>query len=171
MKKQKGVTLISLVIIVIVLGILATVTIYYGRSLIKEAKLQDFKTNMLLIEASTKEYVEQVNFEKQSINNGETLENLKSKYLKGTKLAGSAVEGLVSGLIDNSKIDEYYYFTTEQLNEIGIKDVKSDNENGYYIVRYIIDEDISDNSYGAEVEIIHTQGFDGKHTLEQIKSM
>ena len=46
MKKNKGVTMISLAIMLVVLMILATITMYYGNSAVKEAKLQDLKTNM-----------------------------------------------------------------------------------------------------------------------------
>ena len=60
MKKEenKGITLMALVITIGVLIILASITIKYGGESIKQAKIQNMKTNMLLIEAKTKEFVE-----------------------------------------------------------------------------------------------------------------
>ena len=54
-KNDKGITMLSLVVMLVVLMMLATITMYYGNSAMKEAKLQDLKTNMLLIQAAVKE--------------------------------------------------------------------------------------------------------------------
>ena len=54
-ERNKGVTLATLVITIVVLLILSGITINYGVSNIKRAKIQNIKTNMLLIEAKTKE--------------------------------------------------------------------------------------------------------------------
>ena len=68
----------------------------------------------------------------------------------------------VKELINSENLSEYYYFTTEQLNELGINNAKSDGEDGYYIVRYIMDTD-------ASVEVINTKGYEGNYTIEQIE--
>ena len=44
--------MISLAIMLVLLMILATITMYYGNSALDEAKLQDLKTNMLLIQVN-----------------------------------------------------------------------------------------------------------------------
>ena len=63
MRKNKGITLISLTIMIIILIVLASVTMYYGNSIITETKIQDLVTNMLLIQATLKGNLEQYNFE------------------------------------------------------------------------------------------------------------
>ena len=65
MKKEenRGITLMALVITIGVLIILASITIKYGGESIKQAKIQNMKTNMLLIEAKTKEFVENANYD------------------------------------------------------------------------------------------------------------
>lgn len=60
--RTKGITLISLVVTVVVLIILAGITIYSGKGTIERAKLEELKTNMLLIQAKAREYVEEANF-------------------------------------------------------------------------------------------------------------
>ena len=68
MKNNKGVTMISLALTILILVILATMTMYYGESAVKEAKLQDLKTNMLLIQASLKNDLEKYHFETNSLD-------------------------------------------------------------------------------------------------------
>ena len=68
MKKNKGVTMISLAIMLVVLMVLATITMYYGNSSVKEAKLQDLKTNMLLIQANLKGDLEKYHFETNNLS-------------------------------------------------------------------------------------------------------
>lgn len=58
----KGITLIALTITIVLLLILAGISLYSGKETIEKAKLQELKTNMLLIQAKAKEYVEEVNF-------------------------------------------------------------------------------------------------------------
>ena len=89
MREQKGITLIVITLTVIVMLIIASITVYYGTDLIQNAKLQDLKTNMLLIQAKTKSGVEEVNFQSQNINDGSSLEQIKSKYGKDKILIAS----------------------------------------------------------------------------------
>ena len=60
--KDKGITIISLTITIIVITIIAGITIHIGSSMIKKANLEELKTNMLLIQAKAKQYVEEANF-------------------------------------------------------------------------------------------------------------
>ncbi len=166
MKSQAGKTFIKLMIAIIIIAIIVIVGIYYSKNMIQKTQLQDFKTNMLLIQVKAKEVLEQVSFEKNKINNNDiTLETLKEQYLVGTPLTSEMLESFpqqVKELINSENLSEYYYFTTEQLNELGINNAKSDGEDGYYIVRYIMDTD-------ASVEVINTKGYEGKYTIEQIE--
>lgn len=166
MKSQAGKTFIKLMIAIIIIAIIVIVGIYYSKNMIQKTQLQDFKTNMLLIQVKAKEVLEQVSFEKNKINNNDiTLETLKEQYLVGTPLTSEMLESFpqqVKELINSENLSEYYYFTTEQLNELGINNAKSDGEDGYYIVRYIMDTD-------ASVEVINTKGYEGNYTIEQIE--
>ena len=62
MKNNKGITLIALTITIVVLLILASITVFYGKDNIDKANLENLKTNMLLIDAKAKEYCEEANF-------------------------------------------------------------------------------------------------------------
>lgn len=58
MDKNKGITMIVLVITIALLLILAGISIQGGSSIIKRADLENLKTDMLLIKVKGKEYVE-----------------------------------------------------------------------------------------------------------------
>ena len=59
--RNDGITLVSLVITIVVLIILAGIGANSGIKTIKKAKLEEIKTNMLLIEAKAREYMEEIN--------------------------------------------------------------------------------------------------------------
>lgn len=66
-KNNKGITLIALMVTIIIIIIIAGIIIYEGSRLIDDAKYEDVKTNMLLIQAEIKNYVEQAKFENKKI--------------------------------------------------------------------------------------------------------
>ena len=80
--------MITLAVMLVILLMLATITMYYGNSAIKEAKLQDLKTNMLLIQASLKNDLEKYHFETNTMNEDEK-NSKKSEYLKGKDISSS----------------------------------------------------------------------------------
>lgn len=156
MKEQKGITLIALTITVIVMIIIAGITVYYGTDLIRNVKLQDLKTNMLLIEAKTKECVEEANFQKLDLAGASSAGLLLGEPLANNSTVQNAANA--TGKIDGD-VSQYYYLSEETLNNIGIKDV--DSEYGYFVVKY----DITN----IKVDVINTKGYKGNYTLEQIK--
>ena len=81
MKENKGITMVALVIIVILLLILVGVSTGTGGNLIKQTKLENLKTNMLLIKVKAKEYVENANF-----NLGTTFEKLTDETEKNNRI-------------------------------------------------------------------------------------
>jgi type II secretory pathway pseudopilin PulG len=173
MKKNKGITMISLMVTIVILMILATITMYYGNSAMKEAKLQDLKTNMLLIQAAVKGDLEKYHFETSNLSDANEKEAQKSNYLKGTKLANPQND-LKQEIFDEIKEDypqidgnfDYYYLNTSDLMELGIKDVESSNENGHYIVAYSMN-----SIYPNIVEVINTKGYLGNYTLSRIQAL
>lgn len=165
MKKENGITLVALTITIVVMMILASITVYFGIDLIKEVKLQDLRTNMLLIQAKAKECVEKVSFQKANVTDTATIEQIKNENLKGKKIAeNEEVKALAeqTNKIDTTQIDEYYYLDVADLEEMGIQDLKPEDY-GWFIIRYDIDN--------IKIEVINTTGYQGKYTLEEINAL
>jgi len=165
MKKQNGITLMALTITIVVMLIIAGISAYFGSDLIKEMKLQDLRTNMLLIQAKSKDWVEEVNFQTANLNaekpeDLQQINTIKAEYLKGVPLKDSEAEEEATSVGAITKdISEYYYLDETILEEMGIKGLNPDNY-GYFIVRYDIQN--------TKVDVINTMGYEGKYTLEAI---
>lgn len=165
MRKQKGITLIALTITIIVMIIIASITTYIGMDLIKQAKLQDLVTNMLLIQAKAKEYLEEVKFQTANMTDEAQIEQVKVEQLKGKKITENPevqTAAQNTGKIDTSKISEYYYLEQANLEEMGLGELNSE-EYGYFILRYDIEN--------MKIEVINTMGYNGNYTLEQLQQI
>ena len=180
MEKNNGITMVALVITVIILLILSGISINEGSNIITKSKLENIKTDMMLIKVKGKEYVENANFnlgtsfEKLTDENEKNtrLENAKTK-LKGTEIEN--IENLDSKLsITSDKFKEekenmiyYYKLSTQDLEDMGIENVKSDEKNGEYIIKYDIKN--------IEIEIYNTQGFKNEdkyyYSLSELESL
>ena len=169
---EKGISLVSLVITIIVILILTGITLKIGTKELDEANVQNLKTGMLLIEAKTKEYVEDANFELGV--KGDRIEQAKIKLgeiTKGTKILASDVISSELVGIGISQIDindgRVYKLSTQDLVDMGIKGVNSDEKEGWYIVVYDIQN--------SNCKIYNTSGIkleDGTivYSLDDIKS-
>ncbi len=155
-KNNKGITLLALVIIIVIITIIAGITIRYAMEAIRLATLQNTKTNMLLIEAKAKEYVENANFD-LGIKPEEATEEMKTKAkneLKGTlvtnrELLASKLPdiGISASDITNGNV---YKLTSEDLENMNIRGVESNDEKGWYVIVY--------NIPNASAKIYHTYG-------------
>ena len=149
-KNNNGITLIALTITIIILLILASITIYSGKESIKKAQLESLKTNMLLIKAKAKEYVEQASF-KNGVNKSEISEEAKNE-LKG-KEANASDYSKQNITINGGEI--LYKLTSDNLKEMGLKDVKL-GSNEEYLVKYNIKD--------VTVEVYNTSGYENNGT-------
>ena len=149
-KNNKGITLIILIFTIIILLILASITIYSGKESIKKAQLESLKTNMLLIKAKAKEYVEQASF-KNGVNKSEISEEAKNE-LKG-KEANASDYSKQNITINGGEI--LYKLTSDNLKEMGLKDVKL-GSNEEYLVKYNIKD--------VTVEVYNTSGYENNGT-------
>ena len=166
MKNNKGITLVALSITIVVLLILASITIFYGKDNIDKANLENLKTNMLLIDAKAKEYCEEANFK---VGTGsvptdqQELENYLKPgvdYLKEKNLTTNGASALSA--ITSTTYQYVVELTQSNLDEIGLKDVKTTNDDKY-LIGFNISED--------KVEVYNTKGIDGKYSLTEIENI
>ena len=162
---ERGITLIILVITVIVLLIITSIAIYYGNNSIKKAQLEELKTNMLLIEAKVKGYVEEVDHEMgvnpSSLSDSEKNAIRESIYTTKAglqKVSGSSVTIPPEMSIDTANA---YYLTEESLKNMGLEKLK--NSEGTYVV--VFDE------ANVTTEVYNTEGFRGKYSLTDIDNL
>ena len=162
MEKQNGVTIPVLVIGIVIIIAIVSVIVHYAEYMVEENRLQDLRTNMLLIQAETKKDLEEVCFQTAKLDSKKeedlaTINEIKNENLKGKLVQGSEIENSIPQEIN---IDENcYYLDENNLSEIGVKDLDS-NEYGYFIVKY----DFSN----ITVEVMNTKGYEGKYTLSQL---
>lgn len=162
--KDRGITLASLVITIIVLLIIAGISVYSGTDIIKRAKLEELKTNMLLIETKAKECVENANFKLGKIDNlgddeKQNRINEAKKELKGTEI--NKADNID---IEKSEYNYYYKLTEDNLKDMGLSNIKLSDTDGLYIVKYDIKN--------AKVEeIYNTKGYEGKYSLTDIEQI
>lgn len=172
MKKNRGITMVALVITIVVLLIIAGISIGAGNNAIKNSKLENLKTNMLLIEVKAKEQIENAKFRLGTSFDKATEEEKTNRVNTAkTEFIG---EEIVDGNIFNNNIKEdntnniyYYKLSTQNLMDMGLKNVKSDEKDGYYIVKY----DLKNST----IEIYNTEGFDDEgnvvYSLTDIKQV
>lgn len=140
MKNEKGMTLVTTAVFVIVIAALVFAVVYYFRIEYAKSSLEDLKTDILLVQAKVKTIAGEYTLEK------------KDEVLKGTKIAELKDEPAISNLIETEeiKIDDkekkYYVLNKENLNELQLENVVLE-ENNYYVVEY--------NTY----EVYYTKGF------------
>lgn len=162
MRKQNGVSTPILIIGIVIIMIIASVIVHYAEDIVEENRLQDLRTNMLLIQAETKKDLEEVcfqtaNLDAQKEDDLAKINEIKKQNLKGRLVQESEIKNSIPQEIT---IDENcYYLDENNLNEIGVKDLNSDKY-GYFIVKY----DFSN----ITVEVINTKGYEGKYTLTQL---
>ena len=170
MKKNKGITMISLVITIIILIIIAGISIGTGNNIIKQSDLENIKTNMLLVKVKAKEYVENANF-----NLGTAFDKVTDENEKNTRIAKAKAELKGEEITDVSMFNEniniseeqltadnsnyiyYYKLETQNLIDMGLSNVKSDEKNGWYIIKYDIKN--------VGIEVYNTKGFENNETL------
>ena len=173
MEKNKGITMITLVITIVLLLILAGITVGTGGNIIKKSELENLKTNMLLIEAKGKEYLENANF-KLGTKIETVSQEEKNKRIETAKneLRGEDITNdmyIYENIIikEESEYIYYYKLNNQNLTDIGLTNVKSDEENGWYIIKYDIKNVI--------VEVYNTKGFENEenkyYSLNQLENI
>ena len=169
-KKSKGITLIALIITVIMLIILASITVYSGKSVIKSSKFTAFTAEMKIMQAQVNELYEKY-------KNGETIQ-VGSETYTGEQILNmrkDSTEENYSTNIENIEFPSYTQaekvFTAE---ESGVT-----NKEGYLYFNQKLIEDL--NIEGVKEEffvnigkrsVISYYGFDDGeykyYTIEQI---
>ena len=92
-KNEKGITLVTLTITIIVLLIIAGISITAGKESIKNAKLQNLRTNRLLIKAKAKEYVEESSFKiGTNTEDSAVVDNVRQEVYKTNAKLGDRLE-------------------------------------------------------------------------------
>lgn len=168
MKENKGITLISLIITIIVLMIIAGITIYNGKDTITKAQLEELRTNMLLIQAKAKEYVEEVNFLMgPSKDEAKKQEAIQKIYIDEVGLIKADDSSLNLSIPQGSGIDlsVCYYVTQEALQHMGLDKIELDNdEKEAYLIQF-------NEEKAKVVNIYNTLGYKGVYSLSELEEI
>ncbi len=142
MHKEKGITLIILVVTIIVLMIIAGISINLGIEGIKKAELVNLKTNMMLIQAKGKEYIENTI---SSLGTAERTEEEKAQ-IKSENLKGIAIsKEEISNKVKLEENDEPYQLNTKIMQEMGLNELQETADK--YIIIYNLTEEKVDIMY------------------------
>ena len=164
MNSSSGITLVALAITIIVMMIIATISIYEGTKVIKEAKVQTLETNMLAIKAKAKTYVEEVEAATWALTEGK--EQIRKDFFTGEIDANgygmedvTIEEGIKQQLSDELKTDtvESYSITENTLKKMGLDEVTEDLKDAQYIMVY-------DKNNLNSMDIIYTAGIEYEGT-------
>ena len=162
MKNQNGVSLPILIIAIALILIVAAMIGKYGVRMLKDTKLKDLRTDMLLIQADTKKNLEEVRFQTVNLDKNkeedlEKIDQIKKENLKGTLVKGSDIEKNIPSEITID--DNCYYIEENELKQMGVKNFETEKY-GNYIVKYNFDD--------ITVEVINSKGYEGQYTLTQL---
>ena len=150
LKREKGITLVVLIMTVILMLILIAVGIDLGKDVIKEAALEDIKTNMLSIKTKAKTIEEKYSF-------GDI------EHLVGKEVDKSTLNNTLQTQLGENTV---YKWDQDILNEQGLTEIKVD-DTSFYIVYY--DEE------NATCEVYYSTGFnyngETKYSLTELEGL
>lgn len=139
-KENKGITLISLIITIILMSILVGVTTYSGINSYKHAKVKQFVAQMQLIQTRVDEIVNDSNINIQSL--GQSIEENVDQY--STILNNASIEGNTT---------DFKYFSIESLkNDLDLENIDTD-----VLINFKTREVVSIAGIEYKGSIYHTQ--------------
>ena len=133
MKKNKGITLISLIITILVITILASTAIYSGVTTINSAKLTAFETELKIMQSEVNDLYEKY-------RSGETIliDSVETNILDlGEAIVGTEADGNIATIanetLTNAEVandstirTDYRYFTKEYIEKLGVEGINQD---------------------------------------------
>lgn len=149
MKKEKGLALIALIIMVIVIGIIVLIGVKYAEEYLENQKKEDIKSIMLSIQGVI-----------TNISNKHEVD-AEQNILIGTKieLENNTTEYIITeqlkSILQSIENADFYILNQEELNNNGVKNVHINNTE-FYIVDY--------NSK----EVIYSLGLNEKYKLSDM---
>lgn len=141
-KIEKGITIVALIITIVIMLILLGVGIETGGEAIKQAKLEDIKTDMITIKTKAKIIAEQYNF----------------KDIK--QLVGSPITDDEANKIGISNSDKVLKWSIDDLKNQNLSKIKGDT----YIVKY-------DLKNPNDSEIYYLEGYEGVYSLTELQGL
>lgn len=140
MKSEKGLTLLSTAIMVVVIAALTFGIVYFARLQLDKGKNEDIKTDILLVEAKVQKLA------------GEYILEKEEDILVGTKLADMEEDPIVKEFLEKEIFDKeekgakYYVLNQENINELKLENIELEKDS-YYIVDY------------TSVKVYYTKGY------------
>lgn len=126
-KNEKGVTLVTVVVMIIVMTIIASVTIVGGVRALKEAKAQVKENNLAEVRTVVNREAAKVATAGVLTPANATLYGIKNAKLEGTRFNDDGVQEQVIKTIG----EDWYLLDDEALKEMGIEYIDED-----YVVNY-----------------------------------
>ena len=160
LRKTNGVTLVALSITIIILLIIAGIAVYSGTEVIRNAKLESLRTNMLLIQAKSREYVETATF-KMGISPDDDRKNEVRQEVYENEALLEKADSVPKGF-NVQNISTCYWLTNEAREKWGLQDIEI-KANEKYLIEF--DEE------NEKVEVFNTEGFEGKYSLTEINQI
>jgi Tfp pilus assembly protein PilE len=136
LRKNRGVTLMILVVTIIVLIILAGISLTEGTNLIKTSKVESLMTNMITIKAKSKVFADEINAQIWDLSDDAKAETRAELFKNDTyKMADTTITSEQISQLDPEVTNgnyEYYSITKETLDKMGLSDIDDEN----YVVVY-----------------------------------
>ena len=152
LKENKGMSMIALIIIVLIIVVLAIFGVKIGSQMLSEEKLEDVKTNMLLIQGKIKTIAEKNEIKPEE----ELLAGIKIEKATNYEVEGYTIPEELKNKLEK---EEYYIWGKKELEEKGLNTIEADNSQKFYIVDYV------------ENEVFYSLGYEGIYDLSSLKEM
>ena len=160
-KNNDGITLITLTITIIVLAIIAGITVYSGIDTVKRTNLESMRTNMLLIQAKAKEYVEEANFKMGKNPNEEEKKAVVKETFNGV---GCTQEHSDINSVGKEDATEFWLVTKDAFEKMGLTKIYDDLQDGEnYLLKVDVDK--------ITVEVYNTLGYQGNYSLTELEEL
>ncbi len=145
LRGEKGITIVALIIMVIVMLILVAVGVEFGTDAVKQAQLEDIKTDMLSIKTKAKIVVEQYNYK-------------EIDGLVGTQITNEDANKINVDISSNA--ENFRKWSSSDLESQGLSTIEGD--------RYIVHYDIENPN---NCEVYYLKGYNGKYSLSELQEL
>ena len=136
-KSNKGITMIALIVMIIIIGIITGITIYYGTDYIEKLKLEGIQTNMISIRAKAKGIAEKVNAETWTLSGTDKENGRHNSYKDNYSMEFISKENEPQGIEQSpvaSKEYECYKIGKEALDKMSLDDIEDEEELVFYVL-------------------------------------